>query len=78
MNLKEIAFWTMIIGVIILGVYLVRYVESESYECMNNPYIYSIKLLERSNHGNVTCMCSMPNSQTGIMLTRDGFKLPWA
>jgi hypothetical protein len=76
MNPKEIAFWVMILVVIGLGIYLVNYIKSESYECMNNPYVYSIKLLEEANHGNVSCMCTVPNSQTGIALTRDGFKMP--
>ena len=56
--------------------YLVKYVEGESYQCMNNPYTYSIKLLEKANDAEVTCTCStMKKNSMSVLLTREGFSV---
>lgn len=53
------------------------YIKTNSFECISNPYTYSIKLLEKANNGNVTCLCSAQgNYGQSIMvkLTREGFE----
>lgn len=72
MNLKDFVFWTMIIIIIALAGYMAFWIKTEPYKCVANPYTYSIKLLEESNHGNVTCMCNSENGAQAI-LTNQGF-----
>ena len=47
----------MIAIVVTLCIYLIYYVNSESYQCMNNTPKYMIKNMEKGNYANVTCMC---------------------
>lgn len=64
MNLRNIAFWIMIVFIFSLGIYLIHYIQTESYQCMSNPSAYSIKLIEKANNALVSCVCGLqkPNS----------------
>lgn len=72
MKYKEIVFWILILLIVGLCIYLLYYIKTESYQCMSNPYVYSIKLLEKANEGTVMCSCISPKGS--MLLTRDGFK----
>lgn len=76
MNLKNLVLWIMIAFVFILGIYMIYYIRTESYQCLNNPYTYSIKLLEEANDAEVTAIISVhkPNG-LNILLTREGFSI---
>jgi hypothetical protein len=77
-KIRNIATWVMIIFIIVLGLYLVYYVNTESHKCLNNPYTYSVKLLEKANDGNVSCMCLLITKDMSLPFgwDRKGFKLP--
>lgn len=65
----------MLLVVIALGIYLVIWMRTESYQCLSNPYTYSIGLLEKANNADVTCICK-PNKKDGlsVILDRNGFR----
>jgi len=73
MNYRNLAFWIMILFILGLGIYLISYIHSESYECMTNPLVYGVSLNQDSG-GEYTCICSSPNSKT-IIVTKDGMSL---
>ena len=71
---KTYAFWIMVIVVIGLSIYLITYIHSNSYQCMNNPYTYGINLLERANNAPVVATYAVLKDRGAIVkLTRDGF-----
>lgn len=77
-KIKNIAFWILIILIIVLGIYLIWFTRIEAYKCLSNPYTYSVNLLEQSNRGNLSCTCIMIKSDVVIPFGWDakGFKLP--
>ena len=72
---KNIAFWVMLILVIALGIYLVHWTTTESFECVSNPYNYTLNLLKEANDAEVVCTCT-PLKERGltVQLTSEGFK----
>lgn len=64
---REIAFWFLIILIIMLGVYLIRYIQSESYECMSNPLVYGISKYNQE----VTCNCYQEGSGGYIFVNNE-------
>jgi len=74
MNLKNIAFWFMLIIVIALSIYVLYWTKTESFKCVNNPGIYMIDNLEKSNLADVTCTCSvLKENGMSVLLTNKGF-----
>jgi hypothetical protein len=75
MNLRNIAFWLMTTVVIAMSIYVIFWTKQQSYECVSNPYTYSIKLLEKANDADVMCTCSALKAKGSVtvILTRDGF-----
>jgi len=75
MKLKDWVFWIAIIWIIILSIYMIYYMKTESFKCLSNPYTYSIGLLEESNNAPVTCICSAQKAGAhSVLLTREGFQ----
>lgn len=50
--------------IIVLVIYLLFYIKSESYSCISKPYSYPIILLENKNQANVSCSCSITDGLT--------------
>jgi hypothetical protein len=73
MNYRNLAFWVMILFIFALGIYLVWFINSESYECLSSPLVYGVSLYE-DTQGEFTCTCSSPNSKP-ILVTKDGMSL---
>lgn len=74
MNAKVIAFWVMVFFVIGLGIYLIHWTRSESFQCLSNPYTYSVKLLEKSNNAPVQCFCAAQKpGASAVLLDNKGF-----
>lgn len=73
-RIKNIAFWVMIIIVIALAIYVLFYIKSESYECMNNPLVYGVKNIEENNKG-FTCSCFSQSMNSKIFVTKDNMSL---
>lgn len=65
----------MLAIVVTLSIYAIWWIRSESYQCMNNSYVYGIKLLEKANNAPVTAIYTVnkPNSAS-VILTKEGFK----
>lgn len=74
-KIKNIAFWIMLILVILLGIYAAYWIRTESFECVSNPYVYSIQKLEESNNANVSCICTVQNDKgMSVILDNQGFR----
>jgi hypothetical protein len=56
-NKKDILFYLLILLIICLGIYLIKYVHSESYECMNDPLVYGVSKY-KADVGYFYCDCS--------------------
>ncbi len=69
-NKKDIAFWIMVFAVIVLCIYLLFYIRSESYECMSNPLIYGVQQY-KTTQGEFMCTCSSPSTEP-IRITKEG------
>lgn len=75
LNIKESSrnkiFFILIIGVIAFSVYLIFFVNSNGYKCMNNPSGYFISNLEKSNNATLTCNCLMTRNINFIRFSLD-------
>ena len=69
-RLQERIFWILVFLIILLLGYLVYYLNTESYECLENPLVYGIKNIE-SKWGIFSCTCSSPKIDP-ILITKDG------
>lgn len=56
---KNKIFFILILGIIALSIYLIYFINSNSYKCMNNPASYFVSGLEQSNNATVYCNCIM-------------------
>lgn len=71
---RDIALWTIAGLILSIGIYNVFWVQTNSFQCVSNPYIYSINLLEKSNRANVTAVFSVDKfPPVSVLLTRNGF-----
>jgi hypothetical protein len=68
MNLRDKLSIALFILVIFLAIYLLVYIKTESYSCINNPYAYPIKLLEKASGENVSCHCIVVKEDSTINL----------
>jgi len=76
MNWQNIFFWATTLIIIALSIYVLVWIRSENYQCVSNPYVYSIKLLEKANLGNVSCVCTnyrQYGSARSVLLDINGF-----
>ena len=75
-KIKNIAFWIMIVVIIILSIYVILFFKTRGAECMNNPAVYFIEGANKANDGNTICTCTLiPNSDkpyVGFILDKDG------
>ena len=55
---KNIAFWLMIICVVILSIYVLWWTRTNGYQCLVNPLSFGIKFLEEKNNAELTCLCA--------------------
>lgn len=76
MDYKALANWTLIVILLALGGYMAYYIHTQSFQCLSNPYGYSIKLLEKSNQASVGCSCtvSKPTGNINFFLTDKGIE----
>lgn len=74
MNIKNLAFWIMILVVIGLSIYLIVYVKSESSKCMSSPLTYGVSKY-KSSEGEFTCTCKTPTSKDYLYVTGDNLTL---
>jgi len=70
---RNIAFWIIIILIICMSVWLIYYVNTQSYQCLSNPLVYGVGLYKDTG-GEFTCTCSSPNSKI-ILVTKDNMSL---
>lgn len=72
-KIKNITFGLLIVLIILLGIYLVVYINSESFACMSEPLVYGVNQFVDSQ-GEFTCSCSSPNSPF-ILVTKNGITI---
>lgn len=77
-KIKNIAFWVMIIFVFALGVYLINYIKSDSYACINSPLTYGYNHLTSTNDAPISCSCTFTGAteklsfnSSGVYITKD-------
>lgn len=63
-NFKDIIFFILVLCVIALLIYLVWFIQTESYQCMSNSAGYTIEKLEKENNSNISCTCISNNKFT--------------
>jgi hypothetical protein len=71
MKSKDIAFWVMIIVVIILCIYLMYWVRTESNKCLANPIQYGV----RTYSDGFSCSCSSLGSKQILTVTKDNMTI---
>ena len=72
-NKKDIAFWGLVLLVIVLCGYILFFINSESYKCMSSPLTYGVSKY-KSTEGEFTCTCSSPLANP-IIVTKDNISL---
>jgi hypothetical protein len=70
-NSKEILFYIMLFLVIALSLYLIYFVKTESYKCMNTPLSYGVSKLSSSSGNEVVCSCSSEGNDNILIVTKD-------
>lgn len=70
---QERIFWFLVLSIILLLGYLVYYLNTESYQCLENPLVYGIKNIN-SEQGIFSCTCSSPETGS-VFITKDGISL---
>lgn len=77
MNFRNIIFYVSLFFIFILGIYVIYFIRSDSYKCMNNTPVYMIDLLQKANDAKVICTCSVLKStnQMSVLLDENGFHL---
>jgi len=76
-NWKNIAFWVMIIVIIILSVYIIHYTKTEGFKCVSNSGVYFIEGINKANNANTSCSCYIAGNKsfTGFTLDSSGVHL---
>jgi hypothetical protein len=75
-NWKILAFWTMIFAVVILCIFLVLYVKTQSYKCIVNPGSYFINTTSRPpEYSFCTCQVMLNNTYVNFVLDNAGVHL---
>lgn len=69
-NLKNLAFWIMIIIVIGLAIYLIYFINTQSYQCLTSPLTFGVSKFKTSS-GEFVCTCSSPNSESYLFVTKN-------
>lgn len=70
-NIKNIAFWIMILVVIALAIYMIWFVKTESYQCIANPLVYGVANV-KSSYGDFACTCS--DGRNMVTVTNESIK----
>lgn len=50
-------------------------VKGDGGQCLQNPLIYGVKILEKQNQNMVTCSCTAPNRGGGLLVTAENMTL---
>lgn len=66
----------MILIVVAMCAYVIKFFKTEGYACLSNPYNYSISLLEKANEAEVSCICTAYKEQgsVSVLLSSSGFE----
>jgi len=70
---KRRSILSLILFLIIIGlvIYLLVYINTESYKCILNSAGYTIKNIEKANSANVTCSCFMQGGNNIVQFNLD-------
>lgn len=56
-NFRDVLFFLLIILVIALAIYFVKFINSESAMCMQSPLIYGASKLQTTGNSEIFCSC---------------------
>ena len=76
MTFKDIIFTILVIAVFGCLIYLVWYVNTESFKCMASPLTYGVSnIVYKSNSGlqlsEVTCRCEAPGADSYYLVSKN-------
>jgi hypothetical protein len=76
MKWKDVAFFALLIIVLLLVMYVFKWTKGESYSCVSQPIVYGVTQLEKYNKATISCICTARTneSSTSVILDRDGFR----
>lgn len=74
MKTKDIVFWSLVLTILILCIYVIYFLKSEGGQCLNSPLVYGVNQYKSSN-GEFTCSCSSPFSNQILTVTKDNLSL---
>lgn len=74
MNKKDIIFYSLIVIIIILFIYIVWFTKTEGYKCLNSPLVYGVAHISTPKNQDIICTCSNGGTQM-IMVTKDNISL---
>lgn len=79
MKIQNILFYFLILVVVALSIYLLWFVNTEGYQCMNNPLQYGASKLRYTDTitntvKNVTCSC---DTDSGNLLLFNSDEIAW-
>jgi hypothetical protein len=75
LSYREMAYWAMLAVVIMLGIYMLYWVNSTSKDCVANPLVYGVKEFKTSNNVPFTCTCGSQGANGYIFVTKDNATL---
>lgn len=70
MNLKNILFYSMIVIIVGLSIYLLIFTQTKSYECLSSPLQFGVKQYT-SSIGDFSCACTSPMAKQTLLVTKD-------
>lgn len=70
---KNILFYSMLIVILLLCIYVIWKVNTGSAQCMSNPWSYGVNRIHSSDNQPVICSCSCSFLQPGkiLFITKD-------
>ena len=70
-QIKNYLFYLMIFVVIVLCMYVIYKIKTESIKCMASPLTYGVSKLRSSNGEDITCSCYFPGSRQTLFITKN-------
>jgi hypothetical protein len=73
MNHKDILFYSLIIVVLALTIYVTYWIRNDSYKCVSNPVVYGIQQMSSSDEQDIiTCSCTSTTSRQVLLFNKTG------
>ena len=67
---KDKIYYALIVLIVCLCVYLLYYINTNGYKCINNPLVYGVSRYSTNDPSGFTCTCSASNVNGYIYVTK--------